>query len=150
TTGSSKSHVLYFPRMIRRFEITVIRPLYLALACGTVLMLFQKKWWLLVIGVAAMFCLGVVGSGLYPQLSDSDLGRGDKRVKLASASSLSLPQQLGLVERACTRVGLLIGSLLFFALLAFNWRWYLATPAAFLGCVFSGGTLMAIFRISYS
>ena len=59
---------------------------------------------------------------------------------------MPLPVKLGLVQRACTLLALLLMVLLTALLILRNeWRWYVAVPVSFIICTMLGGILKFAF-----
>jgi len=86
---------------------------------------------------------------MHPLQSAHDLSQGPLKGQAATREALMLTpeDQLALVRRACTRVGILMGIALFVVLLAVvRWHWYWAALIGCLGCINVGAVLRVVFR----
>src|SRR5450830_118738 len=114
---------------VRKFEIWVLRPLWIFFVAGIGLSAVQGRWALAAGGVIACFLVGVIGHGLHPKLSVRDVAAGPTSGAAAQleAAQSTLSEKTWLVGRACTSVGLLVG--IAAAVILWRWlvwRWYVA------------------------
>jgi hypothetical protein len=95
----------------KRFEIIILRPLFVVFLVSGIAFLFKAWWWWLAGSILGLFYLGIVGSKLHPLQSASDLAEGPLEGASGRIESKLLPPaiKLALVGHACTRVGILIG-----------------------------------------
>jgi hypothetical protein len=134
---------------IRRFELAVLRPLQIAFVVAAIVSVFQGMWWCLGGCVVGVLALGVIGAGLHPLQSASDLSQGPTESPAARVESRLLPPEVqsALVGRACTGVGILLGltaTAVFWGLI--GWSWYIAIPLAWVAAIFSGALLKLVFK----
>lgn len=133
---------------IRRFEKSVLQPLWLAMLGLTVFASFHRYWWSIGLAVVAMFSLGTIGSGLHPLMTGTQLREGPTESPRAKGEAIVLPldAQLALVGRASTQVSmLLILVLSWISLAILGWRWYAALPASWILAITLGGVLKFLF-----
>lgn len=135
---------------VRRFEIGVLRPLYVAFLLSAVVFLFQGMWWWLAGCAAGVFYLGIVGSKLHPLQSATDLAQGTIESHAAQIESEVLPAEVKrmLVGHACTRIGIfldVVGGVVSWSI--FGLSWYLALIVVWLITLTIGATLKFAFKI---
>ena len=132
----------------KRFEILILRPLYILLLVSAVFFLAKGMWWWLAGCAVGIIYLGIVGSKLHPFQSASDLAQGPIEGPAARIESELLPQEVKqmLVGHACTRVGILVGVTVgVISLAAFGWRWYFALLIGWIIMLISGALLKLAF-----
>jgi hypothetical protein len=61
--------------LTKRFELLVLRPLWVAAVAALIFLALRAQWVWLVAPVVAMFFLGVIGSKLHPLQSAKELAR---------------------------------------------------------------------------
>jgi hypothetical protein len=130
--------------LVRRFEVRVLRPLWIVAIASGILLAFASLWWSVGVAVLTVLALGTVGSGLHPLLTAAQLVEGPVKTAAAHAEAIVLPGdvQLSLVARACTQLAILIGLVLsWIGIALLDWRWFLAVPAAWAAATFVGGLL---------
>ena len=136
------------PDQVRRFEVVVLRPLWVALLATAGLLAVGGHWLWLGGALLGVFYLGVIGSNLHPLQSAGDLATGPLTGPAALQEALLLPAQLQapLVGHACTRVALLVGvasgAILFLAL---GLPWYIGLTGVLLGTPLAGAFLKLFF-----
>jgi hypothetical protein len=135
---------------VRRFEITVLRPVWATFLLGGLISAVTGHWlWALLLAIGVLYA-GTIGSRLHPRQSVVDLAIGPLAGSGALAEATALPAALKdvLVGHACTRVGILIGITLGLALpLVFDVRWYWGVGAALVSVVAVGALLKVAFTL---
>ena len=135
--------------LIKRFEILILRPIYIVFLISVVVFLFKGMWWWLAGCVGGMFYLGIVGSKLHPFQSASELANGPTEGPAAQIESELLPPEVKqmLVSHACTKVGILAGitsGVVLWA--ALGWRWYFARLVVWFILLLTGALLKLAFK----
>jgi hypothetical protein len=135
---------------IRRFEVIVLRPLWLILGAGLLFAVVTARWPWVGASLLGLGYLGTVGSKLHPLQSAGALAKGPHSGLNAVAESALLPDDIKaiLVGHACTRVGLLAGAVIATVLIgAVGVAWYWSLVLALLTTVLLGGILKSGFGV---
>ena len=135
--------------LIRRFEIVVLRPLWLVFIAAGVFAALNGRWAWIGGSVLGCFLVGIIGARLHPHQSARDLASGPTTgvAALEEAQRLTFSEKTWLVDRACTAVGLLVGITLAIVLgVVVEWRWYIAIPLGCVALVIVGALLKMAFR----
>ena len=140
--------------MLKRFEILILRPLYIILIGAvfweTIFSFTFKPMWLFVgVTLIGIFYLGIIGSKLHPYQSASNLAKGPLKGKawVREQEILTPEMERLLVGHACTRVGILFGIMSGFILwFIMGWRWYFAIIVAWFINIIVGALLKLIFK----
>ena len=139
----------------KKFEISILRPLHIYFITFAIICLLTRSWLYLFGAILGLLYLGIIGSRLHPLQSASDLTKGPTTGPAAIVESQllsSLPPQLtiGLINNACTHVGILIGLTVGAMLwLIAGWHWYYAIIITGLVFYYSGMILKTIFITKY-
>ena len=133
----------------KRFEIAILRPLYVVLLVSAAVFLFKGMWWWLAGCAVATFYLGIVGSKLHPLQSAADLAQGPIEGSGARIEAAVLPAVVKqmLVGHACTRVGIflgVVGGVVSWA--GYGLSWYFALVVACLIMLLAGALLKLGFK----
>lgn len=137
------------PDQLRRFEVTILRPLQIVFLLSTALLLIKGMWWWLAGCIGCLFYLGIVGSKLHPLQSTTDLVEGPIEGPAAHIESEVLPVELRqmLVGHACTRTGILFGVAGgVISWVALGLAWYFTLAVASFATLLAGGLLKVAFR----
>lgn len=127
----------------------VLRPLHVLSVVLAMVFLIKGLWLYLMASVAALFCLGIIGSKLHPFQSAEELAQGPIEGHAARLEAQQLTQQdeHTLIGPACTRVGILIGFFVGVVLwMGFRLHWYFALGIACVVMLFAGAILKLAFR----
>ncbi len=133
----------------RYFEMYILRPIFVVSFIFGVCFLFKGMWLWFGGCLLALFYLGIVGSGLHPMQSASDLAKGSLEGAQARIEAGLIPQEVEkvLVGYACTRIGILLGVTIGIILWGwFNWRWYFVILLAWVCAVVVGSLLKVGFK----
>lgn len=135
--------------MIKRFEVFILRPLWVIFFCFLILFVFKGMWLFVCGAIVSFLYIGVVGSKLHPHQTASDLAKGPLTSEAAVAESKNLSPEMKktLVDRACTEIGILIGIASGFILwIIVGWHWYFAFIIAITVYPLIGTSLKLIFK----
>lgn len=131
-----------------RFEVFVLRPVWLAILGAAVFCLVSALWWWLAGAMVAAFWAGAIGAKLHPLQSASTLAKGPLNNPTARIEDL-LPSRLQgrLLQRASAEVAMLVAAICAFLLIGvLGWRWYFAIPLVWLVVFVLYGALRTSFR----
>ena len=134
--------------LIRRFEFSVLKPLWLAVLATAFFHGYRREWWSVGAMVVALLLLGGVGSALHPAMSASELAQGPTSSPGArfEVPVVSDAIQLVLVSRGCTLVAaFLIPMLTWWSTQLAGLPWYFALPAALVAAPMVGGVLKYVY-----
>ena len=95
---------------VRRFELLLLRPLWVAVLAVAIYLAISGMWIWIAACVAALMYIGLIGATLHPRQSAADLAQGplEGPAGKAEAQTLTTSEQVELVGKASTRVGLLM------------------------------------------
>jgi len=133
---------------IKRFEMFVLRPIWVVTLVVGVVSLFRESWWCLIGCALGLLCIALVGQALHPLQTGHELSQGplEGQGAIREATMLIQEDQLALVREACTRVGILISFALFVVLLMVaHWHWYWAALLTFFG----SANIVALLRVVF-
>jgi hypothetical protein len=129
---------------IKRFELAVMRPIWLSIIVIGLVHGFRHEWWSVAAMVVALLLFGGIGGALHPVMSASELAEGptDSTGAKDENSVLSSAVQRAVIARGCNlSATFLIPYVGWIATRVLGWRWYVALPLALATSTLIGGAV---------